>query len=310
MASSPRVVFFGTPEFAAYILRYLVQRGVNIVAAVTTPDKPQGRGLRLRPSEVKIAAEEAGIPVLTPESPKSPELVSQLESFRADLFCVVAYKILPKSVFTLPTLGSFNIHASLLPKYRGAAPINWAIMRGEKETGITTFLLQEKVDTGNILLRQSTAITENMTAGELHDTLMHIGAEVALETINGLAAGTLAPAVQNDAESTTAPKIFPKDCIINFDQDAEQVHNFIQGLSPYPAAITTLPNGAKLKILRTVIAKELKKPAGQFFLSEDSKKLFVGTTSAVLEIVELQREGKKPMKTEEFLRGARDLFTN
>jgi methionyl-tRNA formyltransferase len=306
--SSPKVLFFGTPEFASHILEHLIEHGVNIVGVVTTPDKPQGRGLKMRSSAVKLVAEKHAIPVMTPHKLRDPELPAQLAAFYADIFCVVAYKILPREIFTLPRLGSFNIHASLLPKYRGAAPINWAIIRGEQETGITTFLLDDKVDTGSMLLQERCDIGENETASELHDKLMAIGADLGLRTIRGLAAGDLIPQAQADTEATTAPKIFPPDCVIEFLKPAEKVHDLIRGLSSYPAATTVSPLGVKLKILRTVIASS--EPAlqpGEYHIL-DNKRLFVGTLTAPLEVLRLQREGKNPMSTEEFLRGSKALF--
>ncbi len=309
MASALRIVFFGTPEFAAHILRDLVQNGEQIIATITTPDKPQGRGMILHPSAVKVAAMELGIPVLTPEKHRDPEFLENLKKLNADIFSIVAYKILPKEVFTIPRLGAFNIHASLLPKYRGAAPINWAIIRGERETGITTFLLEEKVDTGKILLAKSIPIDSNETAGELHDSLMVLGAETALETLHGLASGTLHPTVQPSNLATTAPKIFPKDCIVNFNEPREKVHDFIRGLSPYPAAVFEL-SGHRLKLLRSQIPKMA--PAGmtpgEAQISLDHKRLFIGTATEALEILEIQREGKRGMSAEEFLRGNAGLF--
>lgn len=307
--ASPRVVFFGTPEFAAVILQSLIERGVNVVGTVTTPDKPQGRGLQLRPSAVKEVALQHQLPVLTPLKHKDPNFLEALQALQGEIFCVVAYKILPKEVYTMPALGAFNIHASLLPKYRGAAPINWAIINGETETGITTFLLQEQVDTGRMLLSERVPIAPNETAGELHDELMHIGAKLAYDTIQLLAQGNAEGIEQDSTETTPAPKIFPPDCIISFDRNAEQVHNFIRGLSPFPAAVTKLPNGTKLKILRTVIAEDQQAiAAGIYNVIENNKRLIVGTATKPLEILELQREGKRAMTTEEFLRGAHDLF--
>jgi methionyl-tRNA formyltransferase len=221
------------------------------------------------------------------------------------VYVVVAYKILPKEVFTLPKLGAFNVHASLLPKYRGAAPINWSIIRGEQETGITTFLLDEQVDTGKMLLAKKTVIGINGTAGELHDKLMVIGAEAAEETLRGLASEKLKPISQPDGEATTAPKIYPDDCIIDFHQSAESIHNFIRGLSPHPGAVTTLANGIKLKILRSKIPTDYFQNSNAGELFKDNKRLFVGTEKNALEILELQREGKRAMSAEEFLRGWR-----
>jgi len=315
MGTGLRIVFFGTPEFAAFILRDLVRHGENIVAAVTTPDKPQGRGRKLKGSAVKEAATELGIPVLTPDKHRDPEFMSALKTLNADVFVVVAYKILPKDVFQIPRLGSFNIHASLLPKYRGAAPINWAIIRGEEETGITTFLLDEKVDTGNMLLTKRTSIGPDETAGELHDELMVIGAEAALETLRGLANGNIHPIEQPSGRVQgegfpLAPKIFPKDCLVNFAKPRDEVHNFIRGLSPYPGAVTILANDEHLKLLQSTIPIDvpLDLLPGEFLIASLKGRLFVGTSRGALEILELQREGKRTMKTEEFLRGNKGLF--
>jgi len=323
--SGLRIVYFGTPEFAAYILRYLVENGEDIVGVVTVPDKPKGRGQQLGRSAVKEAALESNISVVQPSKHRDPEFLDQLAGLKADLFVVVAYKILPKEVFGMPRLGTFNVHASLLPKYRGAAPINWAIIRGEKETGVTTFLLDEQIDTGSMLLTKRTKITPNETAGELHDKLMVLGADAALETVQRLAEGSLQPKPQPMEGSTTAPKIFPKDCLIDFNRSSEEVHNFIRGLSPSivvddstmlrdsraaisPGAVVILPSGVRLKLLRTLRLddgpKDLQPGA---FLSHDNK-LFVGTQNEPLEITELQREGKRAMSTSEFLRGNRELF--
>jgi methionyl-tRNA formyltransferase len=303
--SGLRIVFFGTPEFAAYILRYLAGQGEQILAVVTIPDKPQGRGLKTRSSAVKETAEELGLPVLTPAKHRDPAFIDALKQFGADVYVVVAYKILPPEVFTLPQLGAFNVHASLLPKYRGAAPINWSIIRGEQETGITTFLLDEHVDTGKMLLAKRTVIGPNETAGELHDKLMVIGAEAAEETLRGLRSGNLKPISQPEGEGTTAPKIYPQDCIIDFHQSAEDTHNFIRGLSPHPGAVTTLATGTKLKILRSKIPPDHFQNSNVGELFNDGKRLFVGTESGALELLELQREGKRAMSAEEFLRGWR-----
>lgn len=304
-----RIIFFGTPEFAAHILEEIVKAGKQVVAVVTTPPKEQGRGLKTRPSVIHETAEKLSIPVLVPTKLKDLEFVNQLSQYDADIFCIVAYKILPKEVYTLPRLGAFNIHTSLLPKYRGAAPMHRAIMNGETRTGITTFLLGERVDTGSILLQESVDIGENETVGELHDTLMHLGAKLALQTIDGLAAGTLVPKPQSDEEATPAPKIFQEDCEIRFDRAAAHVHNQIRGLSPHPAAFTTLPNGERLKVYRSHIAPmEHQLQPGVWHVTNDDKRLFVGTATTPIEILEVQREGKKRMTTEEFLRGSAKLF--
>jgi methionyl-tRNA formyltransferase len=308
MSSGLRVIFFGTPIFASSILESLVASGESIVAVVTTPDREKGRGLTLQQSAVSQSASILGIPILKPESHKDPLFLEQLRALSAEVFCVVAYKILPREVFAMPPKGAFNIHASLLPKYRGAAPINWAIINGERETGITTFLLQEKVDTGNMLVQERISIGPDETAGELHDRLMHLAISVSQQTLFGIAAGTLLPLPQPSEAVTQAPKIFPPMCRIDFSQPATRVHNFIRGLSPYPAAFTLL-GGEKLKLLRTRIADGPELASGAFALDETGKRLFVGTASDALEVLELQREGKRSMAAEEFLRGNSSLFT-
>jgi methionyl-tRNA formyltransferase len=257
------------------------------------------------------AANTLGIPLLRPEKLRDENFIEQLRSYHADIFCVVAYKILPREVFTMPKYGTFNVHTSLLPKYRGAAPMNRAIINGEAETGVTTFLLDEKVDTGNILLQESVPIREDETVGELHDELMQLGAKLSLETIKGLAMGTLSPKPQDNEGVTSAPKIFPEDCIIDFTKTALEIYNKIRGLSPYPTAVALLPNGERLKIFRAVIAEGLneKYHPGEFKASDNNKRLFVGTATLPLELLEVQRENKKQMSAEEFLRGARNIFT-
>jgi methionyl-tRNA formyltransferase len=307
--SGLRTAFFGTPEFAAFILEELLASGENIVAVVTTPPKHQGRGLKVRVSAVQQVADSHSIPVLAPLKLRDPEFIGTLKTIGADCFCVVAYRILPREVFSMPTKGSFNIHASLLPKYRGAAPINWAIIRGEQETGITTFLLDDKVDTGGILLSERVEIGTDETAGELHDELMKVGATLALKTLQGLGSGTLQTQMQSESEVTTAPKIFPADCIVNFDHTAVQVHNFIRGLSPYPGAVT-IKNNSRLKLLRSRNTPEGMHDIlpGVFKVTEDGYRLFVGTSTNAIEILELQREGRSVMSAPDFLRGARSLF--
>ena len=308
--SGLRVVFFGTPSFSAHILEYLVKAGENVVAVVTTPEKQQGRGLKTHPSAMSDMAKLLGIPILAPDKLRDKDFQETLRLYNADVFCVVAYKILPSEVYTMPRLGTFNVHTSLLPKYRGAAPMNWAIINGETKTGITTFLLDQRVDTGNILLQESVSISENDTVGDLHDRLMNIGAKLTLETIMGLASGMLLPKPQDDSEATPAPKIFSADCVIDFHTSAKHIHNLIRGLSPYPTAVAVLPQGERLKVFRSVIAADaLEKLAeGEFLVSSNSKRLFVGTATLPVEFLEVQRENKKRMTVEEFLRGARHIF--
>ncbi|HYM20770.1 MAG TPA: methionyl-tRNA formyltransferase [Candidatus Kapabacteria bacterium] len=307
MTRAPRVIFFGTPEFAAYILEYLAKNNVNVVAAVTTPEKAQGRGLKTRSSAMQDKAKELGLPVLAPEKIRDAEFIEALKKYDADIFCVVAYKILPKEVFTMPRLGTFNVHTSLLPKYRGAAPMQRALMNGETETGITTFLLDDKIDTGGILLQEKTAITEDETLGELHDDLMKLGATLALETIRGLAAGTLKPKPQDNTLATPAPKIMPEDCILDFNKPSEKVHNQIRSLSPVPGVTHKLISGEKIKIFRSRVVRNnpdlFLEPGVVLFAN--FKNLYIGTLTEPIEILELQREGKKRMTAEEFLRGSK-----
>lgn len=305
ISSQLKSVFFGTPEFAATILRELVERGENIVAVVTTPDKPRGRGLRMESSAVSHVAEALKLPILKPAKHRNPEFLDALRALDADVFVVVAYKILPVEVIELPPKGAFNIHASLLPKFRGAAPINWAIIRGEHETGITTFLLERGVDRGPILLAKRIPISDDETAGELHDRLMALGAECAVETLAGIASGALHPTPQTDEGASDAPRIFPDDCIINFDRPAKAVHNFIRGLSPYPGAVA-IYNSMRLKLLRSAIATDVAKlEAGNFSFDHARERIFVGTEDTPVEILELQREGKRALSAAEFVRGLR-----
>lgn len=308
--SGLRIVFFGTPEFAAYILEHLIKNDENVVCVVTTSEKEQGRGLKTRPAALQDKAQELGLPFLAPMKVRDAEFIEKLRGYNGDIFCVVAYKILPKDIYSMPKYGTFNVHTSLLPKYRGAAPMHRAIMNGEKETGITTFLLDENVDTGKVLLQEKVAIGADETVGELHDELMALGAKLALKTIRGLASGRLTPSPQDDYEATPAPKIFPDDCKIDFAKRVEVVHNQIRGLSPHPAAFTYLPNGERIKVFRSRIADE--EPyieTGSYLVSGDNKRIFVGTESIPIELLEIQREGKKRMNAEEFLRGATQLFT-
>lgn len=309
--SGLKIIFFGTPQFAAYILESLVTHGENIVCVVTTAEKEQGRGLKTHPAVLQEKAIELGIPFLAPKKVRDQEFIEQLRSFEADCFCVVAYKILPKEIYAMPRLGTFNVHTSLLPKYRGAAPMHRAILNGESETGITTFLLDEQIDTGGMLLQEKIPIGINETVGELHDELMHLGAKLAIDTLRGLSNGSLHPKMQNASEATPAPKIFPEDCIINFNRPAEDVHNHIRGLSPSPGAVMILPTGERMKIYRTTIDhSDWKLPPADFGSSINKRKLYVGTATMPIEIQELQREGKKKMSAEEFLRGARMVITN
>ena len=296
-----RIVFMGTPEFALPSLRILLEHNYNIVSVVTSPDKPQGRGQKVSPSPVKELALARDLRLLQPESLKAPDLVSTLAHLQPDLIVVVAFRILPRELFTLPRCGSVNLHASLLPKYRGAAPINWAIINGELETGVTTFFLREKVDTGSIILQARVRIGADETAGELHDRLADLGGEVVLQTVRQIELGTVQPQTQDESLASPAPKIFKEDCRIDWRHPAERVRNRIRGLSPYPAAFT-LHAGKSLKIYKARIVPD--SPGGApGTVAAQGGRLFVNTAGNPLEILEVQQEGRRRMGVEEFLRG-------
>lgn len=296
-----RIVYLGTPEFAVPPLRILLKNGYDVVAVVTAPDKPGGR-LGTQVSAVKKFALEHQIPVLQPERLKNPEFLEQLRAFRADLQIVVAFRMLPEVVWNMPPLGTMNLHASLLPKYRGAAPINWAIINGEKETGLTTFLLKHEIDTGDLLFQERISIGENETAGELHDRMMEAGAGLVLKSVQALENKTASPFPQEETEVSHAPKIFTETCRINFEKPIAIVHNFVRGLSPYPGAWTDL-DGKTLKILRAQIDPNASAtPPGTFF-SDGKNYLKISALDGDLEVLELQLEGKRRMNVREFLNG-------
>lgn len=293
----------GTPEFAVPCLDILVQNSYNVVAVITSPDKPAGRGLQLAHSPVKAAALSHNIPVLQPQKLKDPEFLQTLRTYNADLQIVVAFRMLPEAVWNMPRLGTFNLHASLLPQYRGAAPINWAIINGETQTGITTFFLQHEIDTGDIILKETEPIHPTDNVGTLYERLMHKGAGLVLRTVQAIEADAVHPTPQVfDAPLKAAPKIFKETCHIDFTQTAEQVHNFVRGLSPYPAAWTTL-NGKSCKVFKTSVAEHSHAPAAGQLFTDHKTFLHVGTGAGLLAIEELQTEGKKRMSIGEFLRG-------
>lgn len=297
----------GTPEFAVASLDALVQHGAQIVGVVTAPDKPAGRGMKLTESAVKKYAVEQGLHVLQPEKLKEPAFLAALKALNADLQLVVAFRMLPEVVWDMPPLGTVNLHGSLLPQYRGAAPINWAVINGEKETGVTTFQLQHAIDTGNILLQERFPIGEDETAGEVHDRMKEIGAQLLVKTVQGLAEGTLKPIPQADVTSETlrhAPKIFTETCRINWADPVDHIHNLVRGLSPYPAAFTTLQEKT-LKIFRS--KKEYDTPSvtvGEYVTDHKSMLKFAAA-DGYIHVLELQLEGKKKMLVEDFLRGFR-----
>lgn len=297
----------GTPEFAATILEHLVKNQISIAAVVTVPDKPAGRGQKLAESAVKKCALQYNLPVLQPVKLKDPEFLEQLAQYNADLFVVIAFRMLPEAVYGMPPLGTINLHGSLLPQYRGAAPINRAVINGEQETGVTTFFIEKEIDTGEIIQRKSMPIGPNETAGEVHDRMMHLGAEVTLETVQAIFENTAKGTPQSayvEVELKDAPKIFKQDCKINWNQTAEAVHNFIRGLSPYPTAWTSWPeNGNKtLKIFKTVLAETgTSETPGKVQVIEG--RLFIACATGALEILELQMEGKKRVPAKDFING-------
>ena len=292
----------GTPEFAVASLAILVENGCSVVAVITSPDKPAGRGLSLHASPVKEYAVSKGIPVLQPEKLKNPTFLEELSSYQADLQIVVAFRMLPEVVWSMPPLGTFNLHASLLPQYRGAAPINWAIINGETETGITTFFLQHEIDTGNLIFQEKEPILPQDNVGSLYERLMHKGAALVLRTVRAIESGSYPQVPQPNVDNLKhAPKIFKETCQIDWNQSALQVHNFIRGLSPYPAAWTML-QGKVCKIYRTDVRSEV---ISGHFETDGKYYLSFGCGEGSLDVLELQVEGKKRMRIEEFLRGFR-----
>jgi methionyl-tRNA formyltransferase len=335
--SAFRIVFMGTPEFAVASLEALSRAGFNIVGVITAPDKPSGRGLRLNESDVKKYAAKKGLKILQPEKLKNPEFLDELKSLNADLQVVVAFRMLPEVVWNMPPRGTINLHASLLPQYRGAAPINWAIINGEKETGVTTFKLQREIDTGNILLQEKIPIGENETAGELHDKMKEVGAQLLAGTVEGIANGTLQEVSQsaivnpsanaqdqlsiesNDVDSQLtpdsyrdhdsrlfkhAPKINTETCKIDWHKPIDEIHNLIRGLSPYPTAFTELGDKT-LKIFKS--EKEPAVPTSRVGRWETNQKSFLkfAAKDGYIHLREVQLEGKKRMSIEDFLRGYR-----
>lgn len=298
---SLRVVFMGTPEFAVASLRRILDNGFDVPLVVTIPDRTRGRGLRLQKSAVKQFAELRGLDVATPESLDDPAFLDRVRSMHPDVICVVAFRILPQVLFEIPSRGSFNLHASLLPKYRGAAPIQRAIMAGESWTGVTTFFLRSRVDTGSVVLQRRVPIGPDTTGGELHDTLMEIGADVVVDTLRLIERGEVVARQQSDAEATAAPKIHRTDRRLVWNRSAEDLRNWIRGLSPSPGAFTEL-DGRVIKIVRARAASPPRNLApGEIHV--DGTRLIVGAADGALEILELQAEGGRPMTADAFLRG-------
>lgn len=296
-----KIIFMGTPEFAIPSLKAIYESKHQLLAVVTTPDKERGRGQKITFTAVKQFAIEKNIPVYQPEKLKgNQEFVEQMKALQLDLFVVVAFRILPKEIFEIPKFGSFNLHASLLPKYRGAAPIQWALINGEKETGLTTFKLAEKVDTGNIYLQEKVPIYPEDNFGTLHDRLSELGADVVLRTIEMIESGNYQLLQQDDSLASPAPKITKEICKIDWNKSAEEIHNLVRGLSPYPAAFFTF-NEKIIKVYKTEVVKDFGLKPSEFY--QTKKELIVGCGKDALRILEIQLEGKKRLGIEEFLRG-------
>ena len=296
----------GTPHFAAEALKTIHESNYQIVSVVCPPDKPGGRGQKLKSCEVKQYAVSQNLKVLQPEKLKSPKFLSKLKNLNADLFIVVAFRMLPREVWSIPKYGTFNIHASLLPQYRGAAPINWALINGEKKTGVTSFLIDEKIDTGEILLHKDCEIRKNENAGELHDRLMLMGAELTIETCEGIFNNKIEPRVQqNKTELKNAPKLFKSDCKIDWSKSSVEIFNHIRGLSPYPVAWTNIISNNESKTIKIFNADyklvKHKKEITEVDISKNSFKIY--TKDGVINILEIQIAGKRKMDIKSFLNG-------
>ncbi|MCX6155773.1 MAG: methionyl-tRNA formyltransferase [Candidatus Kapabacteria bacterium] len=300
-----KIVFMGTPDFSVPALRLLHSK-YTIEAVVTSADKPKGRGLQLLPSPVKIEAVKLNIPVLQPVSLKDPEFVSSISMIQPDIIVVIAFKILPKDIYTQAKIASFNVHGSLLPKYRGAAPINWAIINGDRRSGLTSFLLKEIVDTGDMLLKRELKLPENCTAGDLYEMLMPIAAEIAVSTCELIVSGEYKPLPQDDEIASPAPKLFKENCRINWNQNAEIVKNYIHGTSPFPGSWTEY-DGQRVKLFRMVNTSKVIGKPGEFLI--DSNHFYIQCSDHCLSVVELQMPGRKQMKCSDFISGFRGAKT-
>jgi methionyl-tRNA formyltransferase len=301
-----RIVFMGTPDFAVSILDAILKCKHEVVGVVTVADKPAGRGQHLKESAVKMFSKAHNLPILQPEKLKDEDFLSELKAFNADIFVVVAFRMLPEVVWGMPPKGTFNLHASLLPKYRGAAPINWAIINGETQTGVTTFFINEIIDTGSVLAQEKISISENMTAGELHDKLMNLGAKLTVDTLDKIAYNEI-QAIPQDEELAKnlphAPKIFKADCEIKWNQNAAMIHNKIRGLSPYPAAWCSLNKNGEKVTFKLYTSKVTKEDADSKQIKKGSDGILFPCNDFYLSISELQPEGKRRMNYKEFLAG-------
>lgn len=305
-----KIVFMGTPEFAVESLQALLSAKKNIVGVITAPDKPAGRGKKIQSSPVKNYAQKHHLTILQPENLKDPEFISKLSALNPDLFVVVAFRMLPEAVWSMPEYGTINLHASLLPQYRGAAPINWAIINGEKQTGVTTFFIDQQIDTGKILFQEKVTIGSKENAGELHDRLMKIGAQLVVKTVNSIEDGNIEPIPQDSllAEDSlkTAPKIFKEKCRINWSDSIHEIYNFIRGLSPYPAGWTEIESSGNKYQLKIFNAEKIiinhSVPFGT--IESDGKKILrIAARGGYLDVLNLQLAGKKQLQIHEFLRG-------
>lgn len=306
MKKDLRIIFIGTPDFAVESLRSLLDAGKNIVAVLTAPDRKAGRGQKVNESAVKKFAIEHKIPILQPTNLKNEVFIEELRRYNADLQIVVAFRMLPEIVWNMPKNGTFNLHASLLPNYRGAAPINWAIINGEDETGVTTFFLKHKIDTGDLIFQESIAIVKDETAGSLHDKLMSLGGKLVVRTVDSIESGIVKTIPQPSIESTEAPKIYKDDCKIDWNGSAQNIDRLIRGMSPFPTAWSSLlniKNGKSLsvKLFAVKISDQNKLDQGELKIVE--KELFVGTKTFDLQIIEIQVEGKKRMPIRDLLNG-------
>ena len=303
MSSKLRIVFMGTPEFATESLKELVNKGYRIVGVITAPDRPSGRGQKIRYSSVKEYALSKNLKILQPTRLKDPLFTEELQTLQADIQVVVAFRMLPEIVWNMPKMGTLNLHASLLPKYRGAAPINWAIMNGDKKTGVTTFFIEKDIDTGNIIFQESIDISPQDTAGDLHDNLMRLGSALICKTIDAIEANNAPNIPQQNDSISHAPKIFKADCKIIWSENAIDIHNKIRGLSPYPTAWTSIDKDKTLKLFKSAYENTNHNlEIGKVVIS-NNKELKVAAKDGFVHIYELQLSGKKRMKTADFLRG-------
>ena len=308
MDNKPRIVFMGTPAFAVASLSALLQAKMNVVGVVTAPDKPAGRGMQLQQSAVKQFALAHNIPILQPEKLKSPEFFEALKQWEPELQVVVAFRMLPEQIWSFPPMGTLNVHGSLLPQYRGAAPINWAIINGEKETGVTTFQLQHAIDTGAILLQDRIPIAPNNTAGEIHDTMMEVGAQLLVKTLHGLFDNSIKAVPQEQVMGNIAlqhaPKIFTKDCEIDWEKPCISIHNLIRGLAPFPGAITKI-DGKVVKLFLTQLIEGTPTEVAGSFVTDGKTYAKIACKDGYIGLSDIQWEGKKRMPIIDFLRGYR-----